>query len=72
MKNSLLCVLKMYYVRIFIVEKMGFRMAPRQFKIHSKLQPLFQKTCLSYASKTLATYARLCLRTHALDHICRP
>ena len=31
-----LCVLKMYYVRLYIVEKMGFRMAPKQCGIHSK------------------------------------
>ena len=37
--------------------KMGFGMAPRQCEICSKPQPLLQKTCLSYASKTLVAYA---------------
>ena len=46
----------MYHVRFFIVKKMGFREAPRRHGIHSKTQPSLQKTCLSYASKTLATY----------------
>ena len=66
-----LCVLKMYHVRLFIVEKMGFGMAPKRCEIHSKPQPLLQKTCLPYASKTLVAYA-MCLRMHALAHICRP
>jgi len=26
-----LCVLKMYYVRLFIVEKIGFGMAPKRY-----------------------------------------
>ena len=51
-----LCVLKMYYVRFFIVENIGFGKAPRRRGIHSKTQPLLQKTCLSYVSETLATY----------------
>ena len=46
--------LKMYHVRLFIVEKMGFGTTPRQCKIHSKPQPLLQKTCISYAFETLA------------------
>ena len=53
-----LCILKMYYVRLFIVEKMGFRMAPRQCEIHSKPQPLLQETCFSYAFETLACVRR--------------
>ena len=56
-----LCVLKMYHVRLFIVEKMGFGMAPKRCGIHSKPQSLLQKTCLFYASKTLAAYTGMCL-----------
>ena len=67
-----LCVLKMYHVRLFIVEKMGFGTAPRQCGIRSKPQPLLQKTCLSYAFETLATYAKMCLRMHALTCVHRP
>ena len=63
-----LYVLKMYHVRLFIVEKMGFGMAPRRCRIRSKPQPLLQKTCLSYTSETLATYARKCLHTRAKGH----
>ena len=48
-----LCVLKMYPVRLFIVEKMGFQTAPRRCEISSKPQPLLQKICLSYAFETL-------------------
>ena len=66
-----LCVLKMYHLRLFIIEKMGFGMAPRRCKIRSKSQSLLQKTYISYTSKTLATYARMCLRTHALARVCR-
>ena len=66
-----LCVLKMYHVRLFIVEKMGFGTAPRRYGIHSQPQPLLQKTCLFYASQTLATYVKICLRTHALACIRR-
>ena len=51
-----LCVLKMYHIRLFIVEKMGFGMTPRRCGIHSKPQPLLQKICLSYASEILAAY----------------
>ena len=63
-------------------------MAPKQCGIHSKPLPLLQKTCLSYAYETLATYDGTCLRIHALDalpvdagrdpcmqvvtHVCRP
>ena len=39
--------------------------------IRSKPQPLLQKTCLSYTFETLATYAGMCLHTHALAHIRR-
>ena len=45
---------------------MGFGTTPKQCGIHSKSQSLFQKSCLSYASETLATYARMCLCMHAL------
>ena len=38
-----LCVLKMYHVRLFIVEKMGFGTAPIQCEIHSKPQPYYRK-----------------------------
>ena len=34
------------------MEKMGFGMAPKRCGIHSKPQPLLQKTCLSYAYET--------------------
>ena len=67
-----LCVLKMYHVRLFIVEKMGFGTTPRRCEIHSKPQPLLQKTCLSYAFKTLAAYVGMWLRTHALVCVCKP
>ena len=62
----------MYYVRLFIVEKIRFGTAPRRCGIHSKPQPLLQKTCISYASETLATYARMFMRTQAATHIYRP
>ena len=65
-----LCVLlKMYHVRFFIVEKMGFGMAPRRCGIHSKPHPLLQKTCLFHASQTLAVYIGLSLHMHALAFI---
>ena len=35
-----LCVLKIYHVRLFIVEKMGFGTTLRGCGIHSKPQPL--------------------------------
>ena len=47
---------EMYHVRLYIVKKMGFGVAPKRCGIHSKPQPLLQKTCLSYASETLAMY----------------
>jgi len=46
-------------------------MAPRQCGINSKLQPLLQKTCFFHTSETLAVYAGLCLRTHALARVCK-
>ena len=64
-----LCVLKMYHVRLYIVEKMGFGMAPRQCEIHSKPQLLLQKTCLSYAFETLVAYVGMCLRKPALASV---
>ena len=67
-----LCFLKMYHVRLFIIEKMGFGMTPKQCGIRSKPQPLLQKTCLSYTFETLAIYARMCLRTHALACVHKP
>ena len=66
-----LCVLKMYHVRLFIFEKMRFGTALRRCGIRFKPQPLLQKTCLSYASETLAVYIRMSLRTHALARINR-
>ena len=50
---------------------MGSGTAPRQCGVHSRSQPLLQKTCLSYASETLAVYIRMSLRTHALARINR-
>ena len=43
-----LSVLKMYHVKLFIVEKMGFGMASRRCGIRSKPHPLLQKTYLLY------------------------
>ena len=51
---------------------MGFRVAPKRYKIHSKPQPLLQKTCFSYASKTLVVYVGMCLRMHALACVHKP
>ena len=62
---GILYVLKMYHIRLFIVEKMGFETASRLCEIHSKPQPLLQKICISYASETLTAYAKMCLGTHA-------
>ena len=53
--------------KVLYSEKMGFGMAPRRCEIHSKLQPLLQKTCLLYVS----AYTEVCLRMHALDHVCK-
>ena len=61
-----LCVLKMYHVRFYIVEKMGFGTASRRCGIHSKPQPLLKKTCISYTFETLAACVGMCLRMHAL------
>ena len=63
------CVLKMFHVRLFIVEKIGFGTAPIRHGIHFKPQPLLQKTCFSYAFENLTAYARMCLRTHALARV---
>ena len=63
--------LKMYHVRLFIMEKMGFGMAPRRCGIRSKPQPLLQKTFLFYIFETLVAYAGVCLRMHALAHVHR-
>ena len=40
--------LKMYHVRPFIIENMGFGTASRQCGIRSKPQPLLQKIFISY------------------------
>ena len=50
---------------------MGFGMAPRRCGIHSKPQPLLQKTYLSYAPETLAACAGSCLQMHAVAHVCK-
>ena len=47
-------------------------MTPIRCGISSKLQPLLQKTCISYASETLAACAGMCLCMHALARVCRP
>ena len=41
------CVFEIYHVRLYIVEKLGFEMAPRRCEIHSKPRSLMQKTFLS-------------------------
>ena len=66
-----LCVLKMYHVRLYIVEKMEFGTALKRCEIHFKPQLLLQKTNLLYASETLVVYVGVCLRMHALAHIRR-
>ena len=53
------------------MEKMGFGTTPKRCVIHSKPQPLLQKTYLFNVSETLATYVGVCLHTHALAHIHR-
>ena len=50
---------------------MGFGMISRQCGIHSKPQPLLQKTCLFNTSETLAMYGGVCLCTNALAHVCK-
>jgi len=67
-----LCVLKIYCVRLFIVEKIGCGTAPKKCGIHFKSQPLLQKTYLSYTFETLAAYIRMCLRMYALARIRKP
>ena len=67
-----LSVLKMYHVRLFIVEKRGFGAAPRQCGIHYKPWPLLQKTCLSYTFETLAAYASLGPCMQATAHVRGP
>ena len=64
--------LKMYHVRLFMMEKMGLRTAPRQCGFRSKSQLLLQKTCLSYAFETLVVYAGMYLRTHVVAYLRRP
>ena len=64
-----LCVLKMYHVRLYIVEKMGFGTAPRRCGICSKPRSLLHKTCLSYTSETLAVYVGICLHMRAGLHM---
>ena len=66
------CVLKIYHVRLYIVEKMRFGTTPRQCGIRSKSMQLLQKTCLSYISEALAVYAGMCLRTYVLARVHRP
>ena len=67
-----LCVLKMYHVKLYTMEKMGFETTPRRCEIHSKSQPLLQKTCIFYIFEILTWYTGVCLRTHALAYVCRP
>ena len=57
--------------KAFIFEEMGFGMAPKCYKIHSKPQSLLQKTFIFHAFETLATYAGMCLRMHALARVHR-
>ena len=66
-----LCVLKMYHVRLFIVEKMGLERL-LDYGIHSKPQPLLQKTCLFDAFQTLATYVCFGPRRQADAHVRGP
>ena len=66
-----LCVLKIYHVRLYIVEKIGFGIATRRCEVYSKPQPLLQKTCLFCVSEPLVAYAGVCQHTHALAHVRR-
>ena len=67
-----LCVLKMYHVGLFIVEKMGFGIASRRCGIHFKPQLLLQKICLSYVSEALASYACFGSHMQAVTHVRKP
>ena len=51
---------------------MKFGMAPKQCGIHSKPQPLLQKTYFFYVSKTLVVYIGVSQRTHALAKVRKP
>ena len=50
--------------------KMGFGTAPRRYMIHSKPQPLLQKTYLFHASKTLV--ASMIALVQAAAYVRRP
>ena len=62
----------MNHLRLYIVEKMGFGTTRRRCRIHSKPQPLLQKTCFFHAFETLVAYVGVCLCTHALAHVREP
>ena len=66
-----LCVLKMYHIRLFIVEKMGLERLVDDGGFIPNLSHYCKKTCLSYTSETLAAYIRMCLRKYALARVCR-
>ena len=53
-------------------KKWGFEVASRRCGIRSKPQPLLRKTCLSYASETLAAYVGMCMLMQALAYVHKP
>jgi len=54
------------------LKKWGFKRLPDDVGFVPNLSQLLQKTYLSYASETLATYVRIFLHMHALACIRKP
>ena len=54
------------------MKKWGFKRLPDDVGFVPNLSQLLQKTSLSYASETLATYVRIFLHTHAIACIRKP
>ena len=67
-----LCVLKMYHIRLFTVEKMGLERLADDGGFIPNLSHYCKKTCLSYTSETLVACVGIRLCSHTLARVCRP
>ena len=68
-----MCVLKMYYVRLYIVEKWGLEWFLDDMRFIPNLNHYCRKLTLFFFNvfETLVVYAGEYLRTHALAHVRR-
>ena len=67
-----MCFEKLPCKALYSGKKKGLEQLPNDVGFIPNLSHYCKKTCLSYASETLAAYTGMCLHTQDLAHVCKP